>query len=122
MIKANKKFGQNFLKNKEILQKISDSIEVNENDLIIEIGPGMGALTSYLVKKKCFLLCYEIDQRMKDYLKSYTSDKTSIIYDDFLKRDVNEDIKGIAYHNIYVISKIHYSKRIWGKNCCKRKK
>ena len=51
MIKANKKFGQNFLKNKEILQKISDSIEVNENDLIIEIGPGMGALTSYLVKK-----------------------------------------------------------------------
>ncbi len=108
MIKANKKFGQNFLKNKEILQKISDSIEVNENDLIIEIGPGMGALTSYLVKKECFLLCYEIDQRMKDYLKSYTSDNTSIIYDDFLKRDVKEDIKGIAYHNIYVISNIPY--------------
>lgn len=108
MIKAKKKYGQNFLKNKEILKKISDSIEVLENDLIIEIGPGMGALTEFLVQKRCYLVCYEIDFRMQEYLSSYRSDKVHIIYDDFLKRDVLEDIKDIPIKNIYVISNIPY--------------
>lgn len=108
MIKAKKKYGQNFLSNKEILQKISDSIEIGQDDLIIEIGPGMGALTDYLVQKGCFVLCYEIDPRMKAYLNFYTSDRFQVIYDDFLKRNIKEDIKTIPYQHVYVISNIPY--------------
>lgn len=107
-IKAQKKFGQNFLKSKEILSKIASSVEVAENDLIIEIGPGMGALTEYLVQRKCFLICYEIDKRMDVYLKKYENEKCKIIYGDFLKQNILEDIKGIPYENVYVVANIPY--------------
>lgn len=107
-IKAKKKFGQNFLKNKDILQRIANSVEVNENDLIIEIGPGMGALTEYLSQKNSFLLCYEIDKRMKEYLEMYNTTKNKVIYGDFLKTDVLNDAKEISYKNIYVVANIPY--------------
>lgn len=107
-IKAQKKFGQNFLKSKEILSKIASSVEVGENDLIIEIGPGMGALTEYLSLKNSYLVCYEIDERMDVYLKKYENEKCKIIYGDFLKQDILEDIKDIPYENIYVVANIPY--------------
>ena len=50
-IPAKKSLGQNFLKDENILRKIADSFDVTEKDLIIEIGPGMGALTKYLIQK-----------------------------------------------------------------------
>ena len=59
-----KSLGQNFLMDKNIIYKISDSIRPNEDDLIIEIGPGAGALTKELVKKNCDVLCFEIDRRL----------------------------------------------------------
>ena len=52
-----KSLGQNFLMDKNIIHKISDSINPNEEDLIVEIGPGAGALTKELVKKNCELAC-----------------------------------------------------------------
>ncbi len=107
-VKAIKKYGQNFLKNKEILNKIANSITTQKDDLIIEIGPGMGALTKYLSNKESELLGYEIDYRMKEYLDSYESAKTHIIYDDFLKRDLKKDLKNKHYQNIYVIANIPY--------------
>ena len=51
-ILAKKSLGQNFLKDENILKKIADEISVTEKDLLIEIGPGTGALTKYLVKSK----------------------------------------------------------------------
>lgn len=107
-IQAKKKYGQNFLKNERILQKIACSVDVLENDLIIEIGPGMGALTEYLFQKESFLLCYEIDERMKAYLQKYDSKKSKVLYGDFLKRNIEEDIKNIPYENIYVVANIPY--------------
>lgn len=107
-IKAQKKFGQNFLKSKEILSKIASSVEVGENDLIIEIGPGMGALTEYLSLKNSYLVCYEIDKRMDVYLKKYENEKCKIIYGDFLKQNILEDIKDIPYENVYVVANIPY--------------
>ena len=68
-IPAKKSLGQNFLKDENVLKKIANTIETNENDIIIEIGPGKGALTKYLVPKKGKLICYEIDERMKDILQ-----------------------------------------------------
>ena len=107
-VKALKKFGQNFLKNKNVLNNISSAVSVTDKDLIIEIGPGMGALTEYLVKKESALLCYEIDLRMKDYLQKYESDKVRIIYDDFMKRNILKDISDSNYENIYVMANIPY--------------
>ena len=79
-IKAKKSLGQNFLKDENILKKICESVTTNNQDLIIEIGPGTGALTKYLVNKNSNLVCYEIDTRMKDILKKYENNQTKIIY------------------------------------------
>ena len=51
-IKANKKLGQNFLIDKNIIQKVVDAGNIKENDIVLEIGPGTGNLTEYILKKK----------------------------------------------------------------------
>ena len=94
-----KKFGQNFLQDKSVIQNIVDAISPTENDLVIEIGPGAGALTERLVKKDCYLRAYEIDLDTKDILSKLENDKVKVIYKDFLKCDVIEDIKDIPYEN-----------------------
>lgn len=107
-IKAKKSLGQNFLKDESILNKISESVTTKDNDLIIEIGPGKGALTKYLAQKNSYLVCYEIDTRMKDILKAFENDQTKIIYQDILKSNITEDIKDFNYDNIYIIANIPY--------------
>ena len=107
-IKAKKSLGQNFLQDETILKNIADSINTTKNDLIIEIGPGMGALTKYLKEKKSFLICYEIDTRLKGILKPFEDEKTKIIYQDFLKSDISSDSKDFNYENCYIIANIPY--------------
>lgn len=104
-IPAKKSLGQNFLKDEIVLQKIANSIEVSKNDLIIEIGPGKGALTKYLIQKEAQYMAYEIDERMKSILNKLP---ISIIYDDFLKRDLGVDLLNFSYDNLYVIANIPY--------------
>lgn len=100
--------GQNFLKDKNVLTKIIDLVDVKENDLIIEIGPGMGALTKYLKLFHANLLCFEIDTRVKEYLEKYIDDKTTIVYEDFLKVDINSYLEKYDYNNLYIIANIPY--------------
>lgn len=107
-IKAKKSLGQNFLQDENVLKKIANSIKTNEDDLIIEIGPGKGALTKYLQKKNTFLTCYEIDLRMKEILKKFENEKTQIIIQDFLKANIIEDHQKYNYKDIYVIANIPY--------------
>ena len=106
-ISAKKSLGQNFLKDENILNKIANSIKTND-DLIIEIGPGMGALTKKLINKNSYVLAYEIDERTKEYLLPLENDKTRIIYEDFLKTNIKEDIKDIKYNKLYIIANIPY--------------
>lgn len=106
-ISAKKSLGQNFLKDENILRKIANSFDVTEKDLIIEIGPGMGALTKYLIQKSSDLICYEIDERLKDTLLSFSKENVQIIFDDFLKRNLKEDLQR-DYGKIYVIANIPY--------------
>lgn len=73
-MRAKKRFGQNFLIDQNIINKIVDSSEV-ENRNIIEIGPGKGALTKILVKKANKVLAYEIDQDMVNILNQQISSK-----------------------------------------------
>lgn len=103
-----KKFGQNFLTDKNIISNIVSSINTNSNDLIIEIGPGNGALTSLLIKKDSYLLCYEIDKDLEENLIKLKNNKTDIIFDDFLKSDINEDIKNIKFDKLYIIGNLPY--------------
>ena len=100
--------GQNFLKDKKVLADIIDSVDVQEDDLIIEVGPGQGALTRYLKLFKANLLCFEVDTRVKKYLEKFEDDKTKVIYGDFLKVDIEEVTKEIKYNNLYVIANLPY--------------
>ena len=104
-IVAKKSLGQNFLKDEQVLQKIANSFETQENDLIIEVGPGKGALTKYLVLKEGDYLGYEIDTRMIDFLSKYTSRNKKIIYEDYLKQDLSNIS---SYQHIYVVANIPY--------------
>lgn len=100
--------GQNFLKDKKVLTKIIDSVDVKDNDLIIEVGPGQGALTRYLKLFKANLRCFEVDTRVKKYLDDFEDDKTKIIYNDFLKVNIEDEIKDIDYNDLYVIANLPY--------------
>lgn len=103
-----KSLGQNFLKDKNIIKKIADSINPTEEDLIIEIGPGAGALTKELVKKKSEVICFEIDTRLKEILEQINSEKLTIIYKDFLSIKINEYIDQNKYKNLYFVGNLPY--------------
>lgn len=107
-VKAKKSLGQNFLIDNNIINKISDSINASRDDLIIEIGPGMGALTKILKNKNCNIICYEIDTDMISYLNKLTNDKVKIIYGDILKQNIKEDIKDINYNKLYIVGNLPY--------------
>lgn len=100
--------GQNFLKDRKVLIKIIDSVDVKEDDLIIEIGPGQGALTKYLKLFHSYLRCFEIDERVRKYLNTFEDEKTEIIYQDFLQVDINEVVKDIKYNKLYIIANLPY--------------
>lgn len=107
-MKAKKSLGQNFLIDKNIINKIGESINATSGDLILEIGPGMGALTKILKSKEATLICYEIDTDMKPYLNSLEDDKTKVIYGDILLSNIKEDIKNISYNNLYIVGNLPY--------------
>ena len=102
-IKANKSLGQNFLINQEVIDTIVNKSEITENDLVIEIGPGLGTLTKYLLEKAGKVICIELDKRMIDILEDRFKlyDNFEIINQDVLKVDLNQLIKEQpAYGNI----------------------
>lgn len=103
-----KSLGQNFLKDKNIIKKIADSINPTEEDLIIEIGPGAGALTKELVKKKSEVICFEIDTRLKEILEQINSEKLTILFKDFLSIKINEYIDQNKYKNLYFVGNLPY--------------
>ena len=106
--KFKKKYGQNFLVDKNIVSKIVEDIDILPDALAIEIGCGDGRLTSKLCEKFDYVLGYEIDEEVKEELFSNLSDYSnfSIIFDDFLKRDISADIGD--YSNIYIIANLPY--------------
>ena len=101
-----KNLGQNFLQDKIILSNIRDSFSVKENSVIIEVGPGDGALTRELLTKKTNVISFEIDNSLSKYLDSITSDNLKVVYEDFLK--VNLEYYTNNYDNIYFISNVPY--------------
>lgn len=103
-----KSLGQNFLINNDIIFNISNSIKPNKDDLIIEIGPGSGALTKELVKKECDIICFEIDTRLEKELSKIKSDNLKVIFQDFLKVNLNDYIDLKKYKHIYFVGNLPY--------------
>ncbi len=91
-ISANKKLGQNFLIDDDVIDGIIDASDVNKNDLVIEIGPGLGTLTKRLLDNAGKVICIELDTRMigilNDRFKFYNN--FEVINEDVLKVDLNK--------------------------------
>lgn len=94
-IKANKNLGQNFLINEEVVEKIVESADIKKEDLVIEIGPGLGTLTKQLLEKAEKVICIELDTKMIKILEDRFSlyNNFEIINEDILKVDLQEIIK-----------------------------
>ena len=105
-----KKFGQNFIIDENIIDKIVDSSKIDSDTMVIEIGPGAGSLTYKLCEKAKNVLCYEIDTTVKDILNENLKEYNNyeIKYQDFLKSDVNEDIKRYNYKKLNVVANLPY--------------
>ena len=94
-VKAKKYLGQHFLKDENIAKKIADTLSLKGYKNILEIGPGMGVLTKYLLDKDVTTYVIEIDSESVEYLKAnYLNLAPRIIEKDFLKYDLNEVFKG----------------------------
>lgn len=105
-----KKFGQNFIIDENIINSIVNKSCIDKDTLVIEIGPGSGSLTQKLCEASKNVLCYEIDKTLGNILKTNLStyNNVDIIYDDFLARDVNDDIKNYNYKKLYVVANLPY--------------
>lgn len=105
-----KNYGQNFIVDKNIIQKIITSCDIDQETLVIEIGPGAGSLTVALAQYAKQVLCYEIDQTLQPILEENLSDydNVDIIYDDFLKSNPMQDMKKYQYSKLYVIGNLPY--------------
>ena len=115
-LRANKRFGQNFLIDDSILKDIVEVSEIEDNDLVIEIGPGLGNLSEYLINSCKYCVLIEIDKNMitvlEDRLKNYTN--YVIVSEDVLKINIDDLICSIEeknntkYKNVKVVANLPY--------------
>ena len=90
-VRAKKHLGQHFLKDESIAMQIADSLTLNNYKNVLEIGPGMGVLTKYLLKKDVTTHVIEIDSESVEYLQAhYLNLAQRIISKDFLKINIQE--------------------------------
>ncbi|MCQ2978544.1 MAG: 16S rRNA (adenine(1518)-N(6)/adenine(1519)-N(6))-dimethyltransferase RsmA [Clostridia bacterium] len=107
-----KKFGQNFLIDKNIIEKIITSANVTKDDIVIEVGPGIGNMTQYLATAAKKVIAIEIDRDLVEILRNDTLkdfDNVEVISEDILKLDLddlfNNKLKG---EKIKVVSNLPY--------------
>lgn len=105
-----KSFGQNFIIDENIINSIINKSNIDKDTLVIEIGPGAGSLTYKLGMNAKNVLCYEIDTTLKDILKENLCEleNVEVIYKDFLKADVLNDIKKYEFKKLYVVANLPY--------------
>ena len=87
-----KKYGQNFLIDPHVLQKIIAAADIGPEDFVLEIGPGIGTLTEYLAENAREVVAVEIDKKLIPILEDTLSacDNVTVIHDDILKTDIKE--------------------------------
>ncbi len=106
-----KKYGQNFLIDDNILTKIVDAAAITPDDVVVEIGPGLGGLTQHLLPRAKRLVAYEIDKHLIPTLESHFGGPSfHLIHDDVLKRDLDKDIERFApgADDVIVVANLPY--------------
>lgn len=111
-ITANKNFGQNFLIDENVVHSIVETAEISKKDVVIEIGPGLGTLTSHLLKKAGKVVCIELDKKMLAILQDrfYLYDNFELINQDVLKVDLTNLIQTNLeqFKNAKVVANLPY--------------
>lgn len=107
-IRANKTLGQNFLINQKVVDTIVESSNITKQDLVIEIGPGLGTLTKELLEKAGKVICIELDKKMIKILTDRFSlyENFEIIHGDVLQIRLNKIIKDEKEKNSFQSAKI----------------
>ncbi|MDD2435515.1 MAG: 16S rRNA (adenine(1518)-N(6)/adenine(1519)-N(6))-dimethyltransferase RsmA [Bacilli bacterium] len=105
-----KSLGQNFIVDENIIDAIIHKSKIDKDTLVIEVGPGAGALTYKLGQVAKQVIAYEIDTRLKDILNQNLGcfDNVDIIFEDFLKVDLTSTLKKYKYDKLYVIANLPY--------------
>ena len=105
---AKKKYGQNFLEDSELSEKIIEISGVSKDIEVVEIGPGLGFLTEKLIEKSKYLTAFEIDDDLIPVLKKKFQgrDNFSLIHEDFMTTDLGTFLEGKK--NIKVVANIPY--------------
>lgn len=116
-LKAKKKFGQNFLIDDNILTQIINAAYIKRDELVIEIGPGLGNLSEYILNFATYAMLVEIDSQMLDILDDRFNSKFcnyEILNKDILKVNIDEKIqeieknKNIKFSKVKVIANLPY--------------
>ena len=113
-IKANKSLGQNFLISNEVVENIINCSQIEDDDMVIEIGPGLGVLTKYLLQKAKKVICIELDPKMIRILKDRFESQTNleIINGDVLKVNLKEIIdnnkKELGIKKVKIVANLPY--------------
>jgi 16S rRNA (adenine1518-N6/adenine1519-N6)-dimethyltransferase len=112
-VKAKKGLGQHFLKDENIARKIVEALNWDTSDTIIEVGPGTGVLTKFILEKNCTLKLVEIDSESIEFLKTnFPKTENLIVEKDFLKLNLSElgegNLKVIGNFPYYISSQIFF--------------
>ncbi len=106
---AKKRFGQNFIRDTNLLKKIVDQADIQHKN-VLEIGPGLGALTQFLVVEAKKYLAYEIDYSLKGEIQKFKQPHTEFIFKDFLADDMDKTLN--TYFNneeIHLVANLPYN-------------
>ena len=103
--RTKKRLGQNFLVNPEVIEDILDYAKITKDDVVLEIGPGVGFVTEQLVKYAKKVIAVELDEEAIKELKKLECDNLELIHNDILKTDIAELCKG---ERIKVVANIPY--------------
>lgn len=106
-----KKFGQNFLIDTHVLDKIVKAAEITKEDTVLEIGPGIGTLTQHLCENARHVIAVEIDKNLIPILKNDTLaayDNVTIVNEDILQVDIKELVKSVGAESVKVVANLPY--------------
>ena len=107
--RAKKRLGQNFLVDEKCIETILDTSDITKDDIVVEIGPGLGFVTEHLVKLAKKVYAVELDEDMVREVSKIDADNLEIIHNDILKTDLSqfgENIKVVANIPYYITSPI----------------
>ena len=116
-LRANKDLGQNFLTDPNVCERISSSLEVNPNDILLEVGGGLGSLTHFLVNKTNNFDVVDLDLRMCNFLSSVYKENINIINDDVRNLDLSKYTKIIGNLPYYITTELVTQFLVQAKNC-----